>query len=63
MTLDTLAAKQELEEKGYTCIVRKGEDLCFSMEHGVKPLQQIRSSEKRQLFCTSALESAIFMVR
>ena len=38
MTLDTLAAKQELEEKGYTCILRKGEDLCFSMEHGVKPL-------------------------
>ena len=38
MTPDTLAAKKELEEKGYTCVLRKGSDRCFSFEHGVKPL-------------------------
>ena len=38
MTADTLAAKEELEAKGYTCVLRKGEESCFSTQHGVKPL-------------------------
>lgn len=38
MTTDLQAAKQDLEIHGYTCVVRKGEDTCFSYEHGVKPL-------------------------
>ena len=40
MTKDTILAKQDLEEKGYTCVLRKGEEVCFSYEHGVKPLLQ-----------------------
>ena len=38
MTQDTISAKKDLEEKGYTCILRKGEDSCSSFDHGVKPL-------------------------
>ena len=38
MTKDTILAKQDLEEKGCTCVLRKGEAVCFSFEHGVKPL-------------------------
>ena len=40
MTTDTKLAKQDLEEMGYTCVLRKGEETCFSYEHGVKPLLQ-----------------------
>lgn len=40
MTADTMSAKTELEEKGYTCIVRKDKEVFFSGEHGVKPLLQ-----------------------
>ena len=40
VTTDTKLAKQDLEEKGYTCVLRKGEETCFSYEHGVKPLLQ-----------------------
>ena len=38
MTADTLAAKKDLEEKGCTCVLRKGAESCFSFERGVKPL-------------------------
>ena len=38
MTTDTILAKQVLEDNGYTCVLRKGEDICSSCEHGVKPL-------------------------
>ena len=38
MTADTISAKKDLEEKGYTCVLRNGEDIFFSFEHGVKPL-------------------------
>ena len=40
MTKDTMLAKQDLEEKGYTCVLRKGDVICSSFEHGVKPLIQ-----------------------
>ena len=38
MSGDTVSAKKVLEEKGYTCVLQKGEDICFSFDHGVKPL-------------------------
>ena len=38
MTSDTLAAKKEMEEKGCTCVLKKGADSCFSFDRGVKPL-------------------------
>jgi len=38
MKKDTLLAKQDLEEKGYTCVLRRGDDVICSREHGVKPL-------------------------
>ena len=38
MTTDALKAKPEMEENGYTCVVRKGEDCRFSFAHGIKPL-------------------------
>ena len=38
MTKDMMSAKKDLEEKGCTCVLRKGEDVCFSFDHGVKPL-------------------------
>ena len=38
MTKETILAKKDLEEKGYTCVLQKGDDTCFSFEHGVKPL-------------------------
>jgi len=40
MTTDTMLAKQDLEESGYTCVLRKGDNTCSSFEHGVKPLLQ-----------------------
>ena len=38
MTSDTLAAKKDMEVKGCTCVLRKGDEGCFSFERGVKPL-------------------------
>ena len=40
MTTDTILAKQDLEQNGYTCVLRKGDAACSSFEHGVKPLLQ-----------------------
>ena len=40
MSAETLKAKKEMEEKGYTCVLCRGDDICFSLEHGVKPLLQ-----------------------
>lgn len=37
---DLVLAKKELEEKGCTCVLRKGDDVCLSYDHGVKPLLQ-----------------------
>ena len=40
MTTDAMLAKQDLEQNGYTCVLRKGDIVCSSFNHGVKPLLQ-----------------------
>ena len=38
MKNDTMKARSILEEKGYTCVVCRGEDVYTATERGVKPL-------------------------
>ena len=46
MTADTQEAKRALESNGYTCVLRKGESVYFSFEHGIKPLMGWIREEK-----------------